>query len=81
MPDTVNPYIPGQVVDTPKLFFGRRDELTAIREHLVKGRRGFVVSGAPRMGKSSLLRQFPIHLPDDFVAVRVELPDARRQQL
>jgi Tol biopolymer transport system component len=73
MPDIVNPYIPGQPVDDPKLFFGRREVLTSIREHLVKGRRMFVVSGAPRIGKSSLLRQVPSHLPDEFIAVRIDL--------
>lgn len=81
MPDTVNPYIPGQPVDNPKLFFGRRDELAFIREHLLKGRRVFVVSGAPRMGKTSLLRQLPAHLPEEFVTVRVELLEENAQRL
>jgi Tol biopolymer transport system component len=75
MPDTVNPYIPGQPVDNPDLFFGRRDILTSIREHLLKGRRVFVVSGAPRMGKSSLLRQLGHHLPEGLVPVRVDLSE------
>jgi TolB protein len=81
MPDIVNPYIPGQPVDDPKLFFGRREVVTSIREHLVKGRRVFVVTGAPRIGKSSLLRQLPAHLPDGFVAVRIDLTaeDSRAQ--
>jgi WD40-like Beta Propeller Repeat/AAA ATPase domain len=75
MPDTVNPYIPGQPVDNPDLFFGRRDILTSIREHLLKGRRVFVVSGAPRMGKSSLLRQVSYHLPEGLAAVRMDLSE------
>jgi Tol biopolymer transport system component len=75
MPDTVNPYIPGQPVDIPDLFFGRRDVLTSIRENLLKGRRVFVVSSAGRMGKSSLLRQLPHHLPEPFIAARVDLAD------
>lgn len=73
MPDTVNPYIPGQPVDDPELFFGRRDTLTSIREHLVKGRRVFAVAAPPRMGKSSLLRQVSHQLPDEFLAVRLDL--------
>jgi Tol biopolymer transport system component len=73
MPDTVNPYIPGQPVDNPDLFFGRRDLVTSLREHLLMGRRVLVVSGAQRMGKSSLLRQLPNHLSDEFLSVRVDL--------
>jgi Tol biopolymer transport system component len=81
MPDTVNPYIPGQPVDNPDLFFDRRDVLVSIREHLLKGRRVFVVSSAPRMGKSSLLRQLPYHLTEEFVPVRVDLLDEDAQDL
>ncbi len=75
MPDITNPYIPGQPVDSAGLFFGRRDVLSSIREHLVKGQRVFVVSGARRMGKTSLLRQLPAHLPEEFLPVRVDLLD------
>ena len=81
MSDTVNPYIPGQPVDIPELFFGRRDILTSIRELLHKGRRVFSVAGAPRMGKSTLLRQLPKHLPEEYVAARVELLEEEAQQL
>jgi branched-chain amino acid transport system substrate-binding protein len=77
MPDVVNPYRPGQPVDNPDLFFGRRDLLSSIRESLVKGRRVFLVSGGRRMGKTSLLRQLPAHLPEEFRAVRVELAEER----
>ena len=81
MPDTVNPYIPGQPVDNPDLFFGRRDLMTSLREHLLMGRRVFVVSGGHRMGKSSLLRQLPNHLSDEFLSVRVELRDEGARSL
>jgi Tol biopolymer transport system component len=81
MPDTVNPYIPGQPVDIPELFFGRRDVLASIREHLHRERRVFAVAGAPRMGKSSLLRQLAKHLPEEYVAVRVDLLEEEAQQL
>ncbi len=81
MPDTVNPYIPGQPVDNPDLFFGRRDVLASIREHLLKGRQVFAVSCAPRMGKSSLLRQLPNHLTEEFIPVRVDLLDEDAQHL
>ena len=81
MPDTVNPYVPGQPIDNPDLFFGRRDLLASVREHLLKGRRVFVVSGGHRMGKSSLLRQLPNHLPEEFIAVRVDLLDEGARSL
>ncbi len=75
MPNTVNPYNPGQPVDNPDLFFGRRDLLASFREHLLQGRRVFVVSGGPRMGRSSLLRQLPNSLPEEFLTVRLDLAD------
>ncbi|HSJ54707.1 MAG TPA: hypothetical protein VLC52_13285 [Anaerolineae bacterium] len=75
MPDNANPYIPGQPVDNPDLFFGRRELLVSIGENLVKGRRVLVVASAPRMGKSSLLRQLPHHLPPDLLTVRLDLRD------
>ena len=81
MPDTVNPYIPGQPVSDPDLFFGRREVLTSIGENLVKGRRIFVVSSPPRMGRSSLLRQVSHHLPEDFVAVRLDLLEEEATKL
>ena len=81
MPDFVNPYIPDQPVDNPKLFFGRRKVFTLIRENLVRGRRVFVVTGARRMGKSSLLRQLPAYLSEGFVPVRLELTEDDAQGL
>ncbi len=81
MPDTVNPYIPGQPVDDPDLFFGRRETLTSIRESLLKGRRVFVISGPPRMGKSSLLRQVGHGLPQGFLAVRLDLREEEAPSL
>jgi TolB protein len=81
MPDIINPYIPGRPVEDPKLFFGRRDEISALRESLVKGRRVFVVSGPPRIGKSSLLLQLPRLLPDPLVTAAVEFLEEDVQQL
>ena len=80
MSDSINPYIPGRPVDNPKLFFGRREMLASLRENLIKGRRVFVVTGAARMGKSSLLRQIPDHLPKDFVAVRADLSEMEEDE-
>ncbi len=81
MSDTVNPYIPGRPIDNPKLFFGRREILASIHESLVKGRRVFTLSGAPRMGKSSLLRQIPDRLPEEYLAVRLDLMDEGAKHL
>jgi hypothetical protein len=81
MPDIVNPYIPGQPVDTPELFFGRRDILTSVREHVLKGRRVFVVSSPPRMGKSSLLRQLRRYLPEEFFSSRLDLAEEEAKHL
>ena len=69
MAEIINPYTPGQPVDDPDLFFGRRDVLGGIRENLVKGRRVFVVSGPRRMGKTSLLRHLALDMPEGFVPV------------
>ena len=81
MPNTANPYVPGQPVDNPKLFFGRREILASVRENLVKGRRVFAIFGAPRMGKSSTLRQLSRNQPEGFVPVRVDLLEENAQQL
>lgn len=81
MPDIVNPYVPGQPVDDPDLFFGRRDVLGSIGEHLVKGRRVFVISSVRRMGKTSLVRQLPAHLSAEFIPVLVELLQDKPQRL
>lgn len=81
MPDIANPYIPGQPVDNPDLFFGRRELLVSIGEHLVKGRRVLLVASAPRMGKSSLLRQLPHHLPPDLLTVCLDLREENARAL
>ncbi len=81
MPDIINPYIPGQPVDDPDLFFGRRDLFIWIREHLIKGRRVFGISGAHRIGKTSLIRQLPVHLPDEFLTVGVRFSEKEASRL
>ncbi len=75
MPDTGNPFIPGQPVTSPSLFFGRQEAITWIRENLVKGRYPMLVSGASRIGKTSLLCQLDRYLPDTYTMVRVEMLD------
>ena len=80
MPDSVNPYIPGQPVEDPKLFFGRREILTSTRENLVKGRRVFIAAGAARLGKTSLLLQIPHHLPEGFFPVQIDVGQENAQR-
>jgi hypothetical protein len=81
MPDIINPYIPDQPADDPDLFFGRRDLFIWVREHLIKGRRVFVLSGAHRIGKTSFLRQLPAHLPEEFLAVEVRFSKENTSRL
>jgi predicted AAA+ superfamily ATPase len=81
MPDIVNPYTPGQPIRDPDLFFGRAGIIASIRENLVKGRRVFLVSGARRTGRTSLLHQLPSHLPEECVGVQVELLEEEGRQL
>ncbi len=81
MPDVGNPFIPGQPVSNPQLFFGRQEAITWIRENLVKDRRLILISGAVRIGKSSLLRQLSLYLPDTYNIVRVDLLDEEVDQL
>ncbi len=81
MPDIINPYIPGQPVDDPDLFFGRRDLFIWIREHLIKGRRVFGISGAHRIGKTSFIQQVPTHLPDEFLTVGVRFSEEKASRL
>jgi Tol biopolymer transport system component len=81
MPDFVNPYRPGQQVGGSNLFFGRREVLASIREHILKGRRVFVVTAAERMGKTSLLRQLPVSLPEEMIPVQIDLLDQETTRL
>lgn len=81
MPDFVNPYTPGQAVTNPDQFFGRRDLLASIAEHLLKGRRVFFVAGARRMGKTSLLRYLAAHAPEGWIPVQIDLLEEEAQRL
>jgi hypothetical protein len=81
MPDAGNPFIPGQPVNSSALFLGRQEAITWIRENLVKDRRLMLISGASRIGKTSLLRQLSCYLPDTYTVVRVEMLDEDASQL
>lgn len=81
MAEITNPYLPSRPVDRPELFFGRRELLSSLREQLLKGRRLFVVTGPPRVGKSSFLLQLPAQLPEQFVCVRMDLQSENAHSL
>jgi hypothetical protein len=67
-----NPYATGRPLgpDSP-VFFGRDDLFDFVRENL--GRLGqeniLVLVGQRRMGKTSLLRQLPAHIAEDYLPV------------
>jgi hypothetical protein len=79
MPDSSNPYQPGRPVKDPDLFFGRLDVLGSLHEHIVKGRRAFVISGPRRIGKTSLLYQLSEQLPDGFLSAQLPLSQVQAQ--
>jgi hypothetical protein len=81
MPETENPYIPGQPVDAPEGFFGRRQVIGSICEQLLRGRRSFVVSGPRRIGRTSLLRRLAGDLPQGFLPAVIELGAFSAQRL
>jgi len=69
-----NPYKAGPVVSGND-FFGRGDVFQRIRQTLVTSQqRLVVVHGQRRIGKSSILEEFPLRLKDeDFVIVKFDL--------
>lgn len=75
MPNTGNPYTPGEPAGDPSRFFGRGDLLVSVREQLVRERRVVLVSGASRIGKTSFLRRVASELPDAFFPVMVSLAE------
>jgi len=53
----VSPYVTGDVVDDPAMFFGRRTVIDDIRTHLGGGTKVILLEGNRRTGKTSILRQ------------------------
>ena len=53
----VSPYITGDVVERPEMFFGRHAVLDTIRTHLGGGTKVILLEGNRRTGKTSILRQ------------------------
>ena len=70
-----NPYVPGAPLrDKSSVFYGRSDLFAFIQETLGRKRNGraLVLTGERRMGKTSLLKQLPSRLEQDFVTVYLD---------
>ncbi len=75
MNDFLNPYIAGAPVVEPSMFFGRQDVFDWIEQNL-SGRfvnHILVIHGQRRVGKTSVLKQIPNHLPPHFIHVFFDL--------
>ncbi|HSB66043.1 MAG TPA: tetratricopeptide repeat protein, partial [Anaerolineales bacterium] len=75
MSDFLNPYIAGAPVVEPSMFFGRQDVFDWIEQNL-SGRfvnHILVIHGQRRVGKTSVLKQIPNHLPSHFIHVFFDL--------
>ncbi len=69
-----NPYVAGTPLEAGSpLFFGREDVFGFIDENLQAAHRNnLVLIGQRRTGKSSLLRQLPLRLGDEYVPVYLD---------
>jgi len=75
MNDFLNPYIAGAPVVEPSMFFGRQDVFDWIEQNL-SGRfvnHILVIHGQRRVGKTSVIKQIPNHLPSHFIQVFFDL--------
>jgi len=64
--------------ETPEpLFVGRQAELAWAAEHLARGQSPLLVYGAPRVGKTALLRHLADVLQGDYLAVYLDAGRAR----
>jgi tetratricopeptide (TPR) repeat protein len=75
MNDFLNPYIAGAPVVEPSMFFGRQDVFDWIEQNL-SGRfvnHILVIHGQRRVGKTSVLKQIPNHLPSHFIHIFFDL--------
>jgi len=69
-----NPYVVGTPLQTGSpLFFGREDIIAFITENLAAlHRNNLVLIGQRRTGKTSLLKQMPAHLGDEYLPVYLD---------
>jgi len=64
-----NPYIINAPIGEEDFFVGRGDIFTWIYDNLAAGQRILVLYGRPKIGKTSLLNQLPLHLFARYVPV------------
>ena len=69
-----NPYVAGTPLEAGSpLFFGREDLFSFVGENLnAAHRNNLVLIGQRRTGKSSLLKQLPLRLEDDYLPVYLD---------
>lgn len=73
--DIINPYIAGNPVTGPEMFFGREDVFQFISRTLIGQHRDnvIVLYGQRRTGKTSVLYQLPSHLDERYLCIFVDL--------
>ncbi len=69
-----NPYVVGTPLEAGSpLFFGREDVVTFIQQNMeAQHRNNLVLIGQRRTGKTSLLKQLPVRLGDDYLPVYLD---------
>ncbi len=69
-----NPYVVGTPLQMGSpLFFGRADDIQYITENLAAlHRNNLVLVGQRRTGKTSLLKQLPAHLGDEYIPIYLD---------
>jgi hypothetical protein len=75
MPDIANPYIAGNPVTGPEMFFGREDIFDFVHQTLTGQHRDnvLVLYGQRRTGKTSVLYQMSHHLGERYLCILVDL--------
>jgi hypothetical protein len=75
MPELINPYIAGNPVTSPEMFFGRGDVFAFVRQALIGKHRDNVIIlfGQRRAGKTSVLYQMNRQLGARYVCVLLDL--------
>jgi len=75
MSEMINPYIAGAPVTEKTMFFGRQDVFEWVQRSLT-GKfvdHILVIHGQRRIGKTSVLKQIPFHLPPTYIPVFFDL--------
>lgn len=75
MSEMINPYIAGAPVTEKTMFFGRQDVFEWVQRSLTGKfvNHILVIHGQRRIGKTSVLKQIPFHLPPTYIPVFFDL--------